>query len=389
MTDQTHASPVPGDTLLEPISNRSSFQVALEEVNDLEYLGRKWRDLEGRSEPSIFQSWGWIGTWLRMLPPSLVPRILVVEVENRIAGLAVVFFRVTRRHSWLRSRGVYLNETGNSSYDALTIEYNGILAEKTAAAGVIAAALEFLVEQKTDWDELFVSGVDARYQSYIRDASLSMHLISRQPCAYVDLDAVRESGGDYLACLSRNTRSQLRRALRRYNEIGETAIVAASDSTGALQYFSEMKSLHQDYWIGRGQPGSFNNPFFETFHRAFIEDRFADGEIEMLRVNAGKTVVGYLYNFRHNGFVYAYQSGFNYTGGNVLKPGIVSHYLAVQRNLERGESGYDFMAGEAQHKKSLGTHQRELLWLSARRDRVKYQVEDMARWIKSRMCGGP
>ena len=299
-----------------------------------------------------------------------------------------MFFHDKTRHGWLQSRGMFLNETGDDRYDSLTIEYNGILADKRHAEDVIRFTLGFLVEQVPEWDELYLSGVDAGYQSLAQNASLSVHVIARSPCRSVDLDAVRDSGGDYLACLSRNTRSQTRRALRRYNEIGDANIMAAADPGEALQFFSEMKTLHQAYWTGRGHSGSFGNPYFETFHRAFIEDRFADGEIEMLRVNAGETVVGYLYNFLRDGHVSAYQSGFDYDDENALKPGVVSHYLAVQRNLDQGASIYDFLAGEAQHKKSLGTHQRELLWLAARRNRMKFRVEDAARRVRNRIRGG-
>ena len=53
----------------------------------------------------------------------------------------------------------------------------------------------------------------------------------------------------------------------------------------------------------------------------------------MLRITAGGRIIGYLYNFVHAGHVYNYQSGFAYEDDPVVKPGFVSHYLAIEHYL--------------------------------------------------------
>jgi len=79
-----------------------------------------WRALEARADASYFQSAGWIGTWLRQLPGDVAPDALVVRDGERIVGLAITCRASHSRHGFVRSQGLYLNETGRPELDALT-----------------------------------------------------------------------------------------------------------------------------------------------------------------------------------------------------------------------------------------------------------------------------
>jgi CelD/BcsL family acetyltransferase involved in cellulose biosynthesis len=367
--------------------NHEIVEVSLESFSRTEDLGRYWTDLERRSNHSLFQSWGWVGTWLRALPEGLEARIAVARVEGEVWGLAVLYQRTSTRYGFLNSHGLFLNETGDPALDCLTVEYNGFLADVRAPRMIIQATIRHLVGAQRGWDELFLSGVDASYKSFAEDSGLTIHLRGLSPCDYVDFCKVRESGGDYLATLSSNTRSQLRRTMRRYEKIGEVTCHMAVTLEQALEQFNKLKGLHQKYWKSRGQPGAFANPMFEKFHTALIVDRFSEGEIQLVSLRAGQTEIGYLYNLHKNGHVYAYQRGFNYSLDRKLKPGLLSHYLALEQQMKQGATMYDFMAGEGQHKRSLSTDRRQLLWLTARRKCFKFALEDVARNLKRKMSG--
>ena len=77
---------------------------------------------------------------------------------------------------------------------------------------------------------------------------------------------------------------------------------------------------------------AFASGFFADFHRALVTKQSDTGEIQLLRISAGKKLIGSLYNFVKNGRIYAYQSGFNYDPDPRLKPGLVSHCLAIEQN---------------------------------------------------------
>ena len=371
------------------LAQTTGLQVTLERVSRRSDIEGVWLDLERRSDCSFFQSWGWISCWLNHLPEGLNPWVLIVSTGREVVGLGVLIGLQEVRHAFVRSNSLYLNETGNPEVDPITLEYNGFLADRRFAGTVVCRILEWLVESKDDWDELNLGGLDPdSTMTYVRAGSeigLRAQARDKKRCNYVDLDAVRRNGGDYLGLLSRNTRYQIRRSLRLYERHGPPSVQAAQDVGEARNVLDELKRLHQAYWKGRGQPGSFASPYFEHFHNDLVASRFVTGEIQLLRLSAGSRLIGCLYNFVKDGKVYAYQSGFNYDPDPRLKPGLVGHQLAIRHNLVHGMQIYDFMAGEGQHKQSLGTHSNEMTWLVLQRPHARFRLEDALRALKGRI----
>jgi CelD/BcsL family acetyltransferase involved in cellulose biosynthesis len=80
-----------------------------------------------------------------------------------------------------------------------------------------------------------------------------------------------------------------------------------------------------------------------------------------------------------------YQAGLGYESDNAIKPGLVSHELAIAHALEAGATAYDFLAGDAPYKQSLANDQATLVWLAARKPRLKYRIEEALRAAKQRL----
>ena len=75
-----------------------------------------------------------------------------------------------------------------------------------------------------------------------------------------------------------------------------------------------------------------------------VDDQ-ARRRVDLLRVRAGDTTVGCLYNFVSRGDVSFYQSGLAYETDGKLKPGLVCHALAIDHAARAGHRWYDFLAG--------------------------------------------
>jgi CelD/BcsL family acetyltransferase involved in cellulose biosynthesis len=180
---------------------------------------------------------------------------------------------------------------------------------------------------------------------------------------YVDLEKIRAVNLDFLSLLSSNKRSQVRRSIKQYEINGELEIHESSSTEQALAMFEELVVLHQDEWNKRGKPGAFSNKFLYRFHLDLIRERFKDGEIQLLEIRNHTTTVGILYCFVYHGEVLFYQSGFNYSPGNVYRPGLVSHYYAIVHNAKKGMGTYDFLAGESAYKSSLSTDSVPMYWI--------------------------
>jgi CelD/BcsL family acetyltransferase involved in cellulose biosynthesis len=352
------------------IPSASGIRAWLEPVVDLERLGEAWRALEPQSEASFFQSWGWIGCWLRHLGSDRQPLAAIAERNGQVVGLGVFVPGRERRHRIVTAHTWHLHESGEAALDSLYIERNGLLADRAHAPEVWATILVQLTRDGR-WDELALGGLARRTAQVCTAAARAHHLdvVVRQhrPSAHLDLEGLRRRGRAFADVLSRNTRHQLGRARRLYEARGPLSLHSARTADEALAMLDRLKAWHQRTWRDRGRPGCFATPAFETFHRDLIRDRFRHGEIRLVCAAAGDRPFGYLYNFAQRGRIYAYQSGFDYAADGRLKPGLVTHALAIEQALGDGFAAYDFMAGENRLKASFASDWDDMVWLAVQR----------------------
>ena len=359
--------------------------VSVAPLSDRGDLAADWQDLEARADTTFFHSWQWVDCWLSTIDDQ--PQLLTARQGDAIVGLALLV-TATRRFGLLTSTELFVNETGDPQKDIITIEYNGILADRDVAAEVTRACLEAFndraspVRRSVHWDELCIRGVPASYRDLARELGYRVRLLAHDPSGAVDLAAVRRSGKAYLEHLSANTRYQIRRAMRLYEARGELEMTRAASVEQALAFLDELSVLHQRYWTGRGEPGAFAYPFFVRFHRALIARCLPTGTVEVARISAGGAPIGYLYNFIYRGRVYYYLSGFAYERDPKLKPGMVSHYLCIDSHVAGGADVYDFMAGENRYKTSLGSPGADMLAIVLERPTLKVRLKDVLRALK-------
>lgn len=351
-------------------------------------LGPEWEALESQGTGSFFNSWTWIGTWLRGLGHRASPRLLRATAGGETVGLALLVPRKTRRLRVLPSLGLHLNATGDPQADDLCIEHNGLLVRREGHEQVSAAMLGHLFGPGHRWDQFHLRGMSSTPPAL---AAAPCRWVLRQESekAYmVDLRAIRSRDGDYLGQLGASTRSKIRRSMKAYGALGPLTTTAASDAAQALQFLERLKALHQHTWNSRGAPGAFANPRFEAHHTALIQRGFDRAEVQLLRVHAGERDVGYLYNFIYRGRVICYQSGFDY--GLVERthsPGLTAHALAVQQWADAGMHTYDFLAGDARYKRELATDDYPMVSLSVHRPSVSLLLEEHWRSLKRRLPG--
>jgi CelD/BcsL family acetyltransferase involved in cellulose biosynthesis len=315
-------------------------------------LGERWLALEARAAPSFFCSWGWIGSWLAVLPPER--RRLLVEIADgeRPAAMAIVVPGARRLFRLVTLPIALLQDSSVESERTPTIEHNGLLALRGREAEPALWSALWQALRRNGIAELRIPFV-ARSR-FAPPAGADLRRYASDPAPFIDLAVCRREGRVADALLGRNGREQLRRCRKAYAARGRLSLTAAASVAEAHDYLARLARLHQATWIARGKPGSFASPFFVAFHRTLIERRFGAGEIELLRVSAGAEEVGYLYNFRYRDRIYAYQSGLAYEEDPRLKPGLVCHALAIDRAAaDPALRIYDFLAGDSRFKRSF------------------------------------
>src|SRR5204863_3451519 len=180
----------------------------------------------------FFTSWHWIGTLLAAVPPASRPKLLRGTAHGRTVSLALLGARETRRRRGLvRSRGLYLNETGDPRFDALTIEHNGILAAAEWELVVWDELIGWFASLRDEADELHVGGSQRRLpEAALGEWGLGCQVTSL-PSYSIDLCRLEGSAGELYPVLSANARQQLRRALRYFERFGALRLAEAATAT--------------------------------------------------------------------------------------------------------------------------------------------------------------
>lgn len=354
----------------------------VKEIENIDDFKEQWISLERTTKSSFFLSWGWIGNWLKILPPDPRPQMLILKHDNLIVGLAVLIKQKVYRKKIFLSNTISLNDCGLHGFN-MVIEHNGILIRPSYEGSVTEAFIDYIYNYLPGWDELFINGIDeTNYlcnKNLYSNKALRIYKREKSVARYVDLTLIRTNKQNYLATLSKNTRYQIKRAMRNLQQFGDIQLVKARSIDEAIEFFSELGILHQQYWKAKGQPGSFHNPVWRKFHHSVIKTCFASGNVQILKIIAGDKIIGYLYNLVNNKDVCMLQSGINYEFNNNIHPGYICHYLAIEYNLDNGMSKYDFLAGDSQYKKSLAKQVSNLGWIVIQKKHLRFKIERLLR----------
>ena len=356
--------------------------VTQHKVTRTELVAEEWLDLESRARPTVFLSW----QWLAVYQPSA--SLLRVTEGDRVIGLGLVVVCDERRHGVLRSRCLRLHQTGSKVLDQIWIEYNGFLAETGRERAVAQACLEHLAKPDQDWDEFVIGAIDSDEADFYAQAlGLHKHLRWEAPCYGVDLVELRSTGHPYLETLSRNTRYQINRAHRLYENRGPVELVRPDNLQDALAVFDSIGPRHLERWGNGPDQSGFANPDFVRFHRALIKSQWTAGGVDLVSVRAGDDIIASFYNLLHDQVVYFYLGGMMTETDNKLKPGLLGHALCIEDYRHHGFHYYDFMGGDERYKANLGQLHRQLVQVSLQRPRFKLKLENALReakqhWLK-------
>jgi CelD/BcsL family acetyltransferase involved in cellulose biosynthesis len=357
-----------------------------------------WQQLASRcGDGSAFMSASWIGAWWESFGERLRPEVLQWRAASRNPAALLILTVRPVPVGPLRLRAAYLNATGEG---AVGSEHNTLLCLPGFESIVRRDLAQRLRERRVDLLKLegFHAGQAAGLLGIWGRSGPQTGFYSED--RYVPLRPLRQAGTAFLASVSRNTREQISRSMRRYAQrYGATPrIEVARDAAQSGAWFAELRELHALRMRSRGKPGAFADPAARAMHERLIGAVRPGGGaevdlcVDMLRISAGEQPIGYLYNLIKSDVVAFYQSGLRYEADARLKPGLVSHALAIQHYLDAGRIEYDFLAGEAlpaQYKASLATGTRRLGWLNIYRPSLKLRTLDAARrlWRAVRRTG--
>lgn len=203
---------------------------------------------------------------------------------------------------------------------------------------VIAALASYIEDHGLNLD-LFPlepgSGIVERMPGILDDITISDHEV----CPFLLLPASWE---DYLHTLTSKLRHELRRKIKR--AAGIRLYELNADRLGSFLELMARSGIKKRQFLTNDI-----RSFFNDIARSFARQ----GWLRMCCASLGSTPVAALFSFHRGSRVFLYNSGYDpqYTH---LAPGIVTIALDIQKAIEEGFSGYDFLRGEEDYKLRFG-----------------------------------
>jgi len=347
-------------------------------------LKEEWLDLEQRADCPFFLSWTWISSWLEVNAPCC--HILRVSFDGQLVGLGLITRSDLSAFNRFPSSRIHLHQMGNTTQDQVWTEYNGFLYDSEHRSQSIKAGLNFLQSSFPAWDELVIGAITKSEAGFIEmHSGLERHDLWQSATFGVNLKQLAEKQTDYLSSLSRNTRYQIRRSIKRYEKQGGLTLSYASSCSQALEYLNEVAPFHLNRWGSSVEGSGFANSNFVQFHQTLIKNAWGENQIDFIKLTCKDRVVGYFYNFKYRGKVYFYLSGLVKENDPCLKPGLSGHALSIQRYIDDDYQYYDFMGGNERYKASLGDKHDDLFQVAYQKPRLKFKAEHLLRYIKKRI----
>ena len=286
------------------------LQRTVEPLTKLEPIPDWWLPLFSKAaRPSIFLSAAWMQGWLNIYGSDFEGQWVSWSVDGQTVGGCLMLTREVRDQIF-SFRCVYFNASAHAAERTPFVEFNDVLFV-SQYCNEIAEDLANLVDCQP-WDRIYLSGYQPggvlHRLAHALPYSASKH--DEQVSSYVDFAIARN--GDFKTCLSANTRSQILRSQRHYeNRFGLLHLHRAASVTEAIEQLSQLAIFHNKRRLAKGDSGTFQSRPVLQFHQSLIVSLFSRQQVDLLRLDAGTTPIGYLYNFVLNGKVYFFQSGFD------------------------------------------------------------------------------
>ena len=344
-----------------------------------------WKPLhEASDSDSVFLSAAWMQTWVDLYGADFQGSWVHWEIDGQVIAGCLLVERVL----WVKTipfRSMFLNATGSAVHPSPLAEFNDVL-HLPGHGRAVAASLAKLIRERA-WSRLLLCGhaLESAAAGLLESLGSGHAEHVAKASRYVDLAAIGEQ--TFLSTLTGKAGTQVRRNLREFEQrLGAVSVRRAADLSETLAFFMEMRELHLARWSSLAKATSLSSPVVVDFHRRLIEALFASGQVEMIRVGSADQPIGFLYNFIVRGKVSMFQSGFAYEASSKWSPGLLTHALAIDHYRTRGLREYDFLAGDAQYKRTLSNGSRELLWTTVYRDRPWIRLLLLGRRLRKHLA---
>jgi CelD/BcsL family acetyltransferase involved in cellulose biosynthesis len=334
-------------------------------IQDLENLKRHWEAVYNADpEAHFFMSWTWLSGWLRNASNWF---ILSARPNTSQSSTPVAFFPLRLRRNETRTGDVFKEVAMACNRVA---DYTGFICLPEYQDSAILGFASFI--KQLDWDSLHLENIlasDKRTQLFLkhylpdefdlrqRKLVNKNHGVDNYVCPYVDLPVNWE---EYVSNLGANTRSKIRRFLKRVDHPGEFRVTYADRNT-----IDDDLDILFGFWASKWaeRKGKRLDSILKL-QRRMLMHCFESGTLFLPVLWKQNTPLGALASLvdeKHKSLLF-YIGGRDETVSSP-PPGFVLHAHSIRYAINNGFRTYDFLRGNEPYKYLFGPKERSIRYI--------------------------
>lgn len=318
-------------------------------MDDFSALEDRWNDLISRAPgSSVFQTFAWLNTWWRVFGDDRAMHIITASDGKTLIGLLPVYIERSHLLSAIGLRKLRLIGYGG---DTTPDDLGPILAEshQEQAIDLLTKGLNSL---RSEWDIAEFDDLDP--QSPLISAIQAqrpgeLEVAEGAKIAYVELP---DSFDGYLAKLSSNRRSKIRRGRKKLGEHADYRFHIVRSQAELDRHYPDLIRLHKDRWEGRAEDIGFSTEGYVTFHRDVMADLLKQDALRLMFLISEERAIAASYCYRWRRAFYFFQGGID-KDYKAYRIGEVMMGHAIEQAISEGMQLFDMLRGEHDYKNSL------------------------------------
>lgn len=315
-----------------------------EDGSAFEKLKSEWNLLlRSSATDSMFLSWEWQSAWWHTLGGGKANIMAFRDEAGTLAAIAPFYWEDAE------GGGTALSQIGCSVSD-----YLDVMIAKGKEEGVYGALLEKLTSgELAHWDVVNLcnlpesSRTNTEFKAMAEARGLKTDWRVQTVSPFIPLPATWD---EYLATLDKKQRHEVRRKLRRIDEVPTRwyVIERAEEIEAAVVDFA---ALHRKSSPDKGE---FMTKAMEGFFLEVCRRLFPTGWLQLQFLEVEGVRAAAMLNFLYDNKVLVYNSGFDPEKYGHFSPGIILNAHSIQDAIAAKRSTFDFLRGDEEYKYRFG-----------------------------------
>lgn len=319
-------------------------------------LRAEWSELLSHVHHNrIFLTWEWQSTWWTAYHPGDLWVLAVRNEVGQLVGLA----------PWFIEQRAKTGRTIRSVGCVDVTDYLEVIVHRDYEAAIFETLATYLDENQSCYDFIDLCNIPEGspvlkfFPQLLRERGLSVEIKPQEICPVIELPTEWDA---YLESLDKKQRHEIRRKLRRSEELGASWYMVGPehDLNAEMDIFLRLMASASE------EKAEFlDDPHNMTFFKQLVRPLMEQGWLQLAFLTIeGRHAATYL-NFLYNNEVQIYNSGLDVEAATGLSAGIVLLARLIQYAIEHGYQYFDFLRGDQEYKFRMGAVSTQVYMLMA------------------------